>query len=140
MRKKMPSIPNMPKPTGKSGTSSTVKNVSNTGQMSTSTQKTGATGAVTNTTNISSVAGPSGSPSVSPSVTWNGGTNFNINPTLPTSASDSVRGAFAQAEGELASARQRALGMVPSEYRERVNQHFDRASTQISEHRKKLGY
>lgn len=136
-KSKLPSVPTIPTRSG-----SSTKNISNTGQMSTSTQKTGSTGSVSNTTNISSVAGPSGSPAVSQSVQWDGGSGFKINPTLPTAASapDAVRGAYSQVEGELASARQRALGMVPAEYRDRVNEHFDRASTQISEHRKKMGY
>lgn len=53
---------------------------------------------------------------------------------------DTVRSAFTQVEGHLTQARQQALGQVPREYHDRVNQAFDSANTQISEHRKRLGY
>lgn len=142
----------MPKP-GSATTSSTVRNVSNTGEMSTSSHTTGATGASTNHTQIISSAGTPGASgsssasfsSVSPSVTWDGGTNFKINPDLGVApsappTSDAVRGAFTRVEGELAAARQRALGMVPAEYRDRVNASFDNASNQVSEHKKRFGY
>lgn len=153
---KKPSVrkPSMPKPSmGASGVTSSVRNVSNTGQMSTSTQTTGATGAVRNSTVISNSGTPGAAgaqsasvQSISPNVTWDGGTNFQINPsmgnamTMPAPTSDVVRGAYTQVEGELARARSTALGMVPAEYRDRVNEHFDRASTQLSEHKKKMGY
>lgn len=137
--------PKMPKPNSPTG--SVTRSVSNTGEMSTSTQTTGATGAVRNTTNIvsSGTAGVSGAiQSISPNVTWDGN-NVTINTDAYNAAnvqagSDAIRGAFAQVEGELASARQRALGMVPTEYKDRVNEHFDRAGTQVSEQRKRLGY
>lgn len=146
--------PNMPRPTmGASGVTSSVKNVSNSGEMSTSTQTTGATGGVRNSTVISSsgTPGAAGSQtaniqSISPNVTWDGGTNFQINPNLgstvttPAPTSEAVRGAYSQVEGELARARSTALGMVPREYHERVNQHFDTASAQVAEHKKKMGY
>lgn len=142
----------MPKTTGASTTSS-VRNVSNTGEMSSATHSTGATGASTNHTQIINSAGTPGAAgsqsahiqSVSPSVTWNGGTDFKINPDLGVApsappTSEAVRGAFTRVEGELASARQRALGMVPREYHDRVNASFDNASNQVSEHKKRFGY
>lgn len=147
---KIPSIPSMPSASGKSGTSSTVKNVSNSGQMSTSSHSTGATGAAINTTNISYTgpAGTPGSPSnVNAQITstpgMGVGSNGSYTLNFPSSGVDmgeAARSAFAQAEGGLAQARAKALGAVPREYHDRVNEHFDRASTQISEHRKKMGY
>lgn len=53
---------------------------------------------------------------------------------------DTARSAYTQVEGQLAQARQQALGQVPREYHDRVNAAFDTANTQIAEHRKKMGY
>lgn len=53
---------------------------------------------------------------------------------------DTIRSAYTQVEGHLTQARQQALGQVPREYHDRVNQAFDTANTQIAEHRKRMGY
>ena len=136
---------------GKISATPTTRNISNTGQMSTQTSTTGATGSVTNTTNISSIPGRDGTPGVvdaairsTPGVEFNRG-SFSVNPQVGVTHpvgdyGDTIRSAYTQVEGHLTQARQQALGQVPREYHDRVNEAFDRAGTQISEHRKKMGY
>lgn len=150
---------------GTSGVTSNVRNVSNTGQMSTSTQTTGATGAVRNTNNFTVTQGSpgaSGTSSVSytppgssnalspqdltpnitiPGITVTGG-NVTVSPELGGSVDvgERVRGAFTEIEGRLAQERQRALGMVPEQFKGQVNTAFDTASANISEQRRRLGY
>lgn len=147
-RSRVPSVPSITP--GKSGMSSTVKNVSNSGQMSTSSQTTGATGSATNTTNIS-YTGPAGTPgsptSINATITSTPGMGVGSNgsytlnfPSSGVDVAEAARSAFAQAEGGLAAARAKALGAVPREYHDRVNEQFDRASTQIADQRKKMGY
>lgn len=69
----------------------------------------------------------------------NGSYTLNF-PSSNVDMGEAARSAFAQAEGGLAAARAKALGAVPREYHDRVNEQFDRASTQIADQRKKMGY
>lgn len=133
-----PSLPK-PKPLTSGVTS---RSVSNTGEMATSTQKTGATGSVTNTTNYTTTQGAPGAPGGS-STGYSG--TPNITPNLGSIAQipltrEAVEGAYASAEGMLASGRQQALAQTPREYHDRVNSAFDTAHTHLADHKKKLGY
>lgn len=131
----------MPKP--KSMTSGvTTRSVANSGEMSTSTHATGATGAVSNTNVYTTTQGAPGSPGQS-STGYSG--TPNITPNLGATAQipltrEAVEGAYASAEGMLASGRQQALAQTPREYHDRVNSAFDTAHTTLADSKKKLGY
>lgn len=133
--------PSLPKP--RSMTSGvTSRSVANSGQMSTSTQSTGATGAISNMNVYTTTQGTPGSPGQS-SVGYSG--TPNITPNLGQTASiplnrEAVEGAYASAEGMLASGRQQALAQTPREYHDKVNSAFDNAHTQLADSKKKLGY
>lgn len=114
-------------------------NVSNTGVRKISKATSGATGSVTNTISTSSIQGASGA--LAP-VVIDRTPDIDSMVRTHTSAANAhaqaaTSEAYSRAEGHLAQARQQALGAVPAEYRDRVNQHFDRAAEQISNMRKK---
>lgn len=125
---------NQPTPTG-----TNVTNVANTGQRSVSIERTGATGAVRNTVNISQTPGQAGRP---------GSTSVNVvtgnHPTTDyeamareriaaarAAATAGTADGWAQATASLAHARQQALGAVPAEYRDTVNERFNQADEQV---------
>lgn len=115
--------------------------VSNSGTRSTSTQTTGATGAATNTVRTTATAGKPGA----------SGTRSTPNPEADAAralaqthvdearkmAGDAAEGALHRAEAALALHRQRVLGMVPAEHRDRVNEAFDRGHAAIESVRKR---
>ena len=110
-------------------------NVSNTGTRQVSTSQTGASGSVSNTVNSVSTHGQTGAAGHASTY------DFDMNGHIAAAhkmAGERVGDAFDRAEGHLAQVRQQALGAVPAEHRDRVNAHFDKASAQIGEMRKKF--
>lgn len=148
-------------PKGKKGTSSitqSVSNVSNTGVREVSRQTTGSTGAVTNTINQTTTQGGSGAPgTTSVSTPWATasvtGTPGTVPPVVPpidiptivaphitqaqAMADGDLEAGLSRAEGHLAQVRQQVLGQVPTEYRDRVNAHFDTAASTINTFRRR---
>lgn len=111
------------------------KNVVNTGTRQTATQTSGSTGSVSNTVRVSSTNGQRGAAGTP--ATYDAMVNERIAEARKM-ASDRADGAFDRAEGHLAAIHQQVRGQVPAEYRDRVDEHFTKASARIGDMRKKF--
>lgn len=119
-----------------------VTNRTNTGVSHSVTQTTGSTGSVTNRVNVQTVQGADGG-SAPGRVVIDRTPDINVMTAghvaaARASALSSAEGAMERFEGHMAQARQQALGAVPAEYRDVVNQRFDTAAAQFETHRQRI--